>query len=369
MSSDNVEILEELFKAGVKDVQRHFLSTEAQRPDAILSIGKAACSMYHGVRDDFKNGVDTLIITKRGHKLLGLRQEGNVRIIESDHPIPTQKSLDAGHEALNFVKSMSKGSRLLCLISGGASSLVEVLREGVDLTELATLTNASLSNGEDIATINQKRSDKSLIKKGGLLSYFLGAYVETLAISDVQGDDIKVIGSGIGYAHKSTFNYTSKIIASNQTARMAIENEAARLGMSVAHNEEDLYGDIHKVAAHIEDVVSKGARGLYIFGGEPTVELPENPGRGGRNQALGLLLAKSFSNQENITCLVGGTDGTDGPTDAAGAIVDAHTYRSPEADIALSAADAGTYLNNSGHLLITGPTGTNVMDLAIILKR
>ena len=104
-----------------------------------------------------------------------------------------------------------------------------------------------------------------------------------------------------------------------------------------------------------------------ILGGEPTVTLPPDPGRGGRNQALGLALARGIAGRDDIVLVVGGTDGSDGPTDDAGAIVDGATW-TPQAEAALARADSGTFLGTRGALLHTGPTGTNVMDLLIALR-
>ena len=104
-----------------------------------------------------------------------------------------------------------------------------------------------------------------------------------------------------------------------------------------------------------------------VFGGEPTVVLPERPGRGGRNQALALALAREIAGQPGLTVIVGGTDGTDGPTDAAGAIVNGETW-SEDALAYLDNADSGSFLKKAGALLVTGPTGTNVMDLLIALR-
>jgi len=108
--------------------------------------------------------------------------------------------------------------------------------------------------------------------------------------------------------------------------------------------------------------------GVYIWGGEPTITLPARPGNGGRNQSLGLALAKEIAGTDKITILVAGTDGSDGPTQAAGAIVDGSTFRhADEAQRALDAANAGDYLEEVGALFVTGPTGTNVMDLVIAI--
>ncbi|MFT5597971.1 MAG: glycerate 2-kinase, partial [Chitinophagales bacterium] len=108
--------------------------------------------------------------------------------------------------------------------------------------------------------------------------------------------------------------------------------------------------------------------GVYIWGGEPTIILPENPGQGGRNQSLALALSEHIQGRDDITLLVAGTDGTDGPTKAAGGIVDGHTFDDPKTAFdSLQRADAGNYLLKQNNLLVTGPTNTNVMDLAIAI--
>jgi glycerate 2-kinase len=122
-------------------------------------------------------------------------------------------------------------------------------------------------------------------------------------------------------------------------------------------------------AALIARELKEGEEGVYIFGGEPTVELPEEPGEGGRAQCLSLALSKDIQDLDNLTCLIAGTDGTDGPTDAAGGIVDCHTFsQADEATEALQKANSGAYLRSVDALFVSGPTGTNVMDIAVCLK-
>jgi len=115
--------------------------------------------------------------------------------------------------------------------------------------------------------------------------------------------------------------------------------------------------------------VKNGPPGLYIYGGEPTVVLPKEPGQGGRNQALGLELARLFRDEDGISGLVAGTDGSDGPTNAAGAFLDGDSFDAkPGADEALLRANSGAFLAETGDQIVTGPTGTNVMDLALLIK-
>lgn len=375
MINESRKLLEDLFLAGVRavsgktSVEKYCNSTELEKPDGILVIGKAAYAMYDGLPAALREDVPSLVITKDGHIPTNVIQHPNLKLIESSHPVPTEKSIYAGQEALEFIKDLTSESALLMLVSGGASALVEVLKDGYDLGDLVALNENSLATGEDIATINAKRSRLSLVKKGGLLSNFKGKTVKVLAISDVEGDHISIIGSGIGAAGNTTAAYSHHIVGSNEIARQAIAGEAFKKGLKVIKNQESLYGDINKVAREIFAYVNTGPPGLYIFGGEPTVKLPPNPGKGGRNQALVLLLARYIKGQSNLKCLVAGTDGTDGPTNAAGGYVDGETGLDPAIEDAIKNANSVHFLKKYNHQIITGPTGTNVMDIALILKK
>ncbi|PHQ67127.1 MAG: MOFRL family protein [Sneathiella sp.] len=364
-----------LFQAGVqsvlgeKAVAKACQSQPIEVPTAILCIGKAAYSMYCGLSESIRQDVPALIITKEGHSPGTGSLPSHIRIIESTHPTPSGTSLIAGQTALDLVKGCGSSDRLLMLVSGGASSLAEVLSDGNTYDDLLRLTETSLSDGSNISTINARRKAISSIKAGRLLSCFKGCHVQVFAISDVAGDDISIIGSGIGEYQSGDFDYSCRIVASNSVARDAVASAAQAQGLRVIANDENLYGDVEVIAEKIYAKCLSGTNGIYIFGGEPTIKLPPNPGKGGRNQSLALLLAKYFQGQPNIFCLVAGTDGTDGVTEAAGAIIDGHSYtRLPGADQYLAAADAGTYFKTTGDQLITGPTGTNVMDLVIVLK-
>ncbi len=332
----------------------------------VLAIGKAASSMIMGAYDalEFFKG---LCITKYGHADTSLKRITSIETIESSHPVPDENSLAAGNKAIKFIKSLSAQDNLLVLVSGGASALVELLPNNVTLKDLQLLNQRMLCEQKTIHEINKVRCKISLIKHGKLLNQCQADSITTLAISDVQGDDIKVIGSGIGACDSS--NTKSKIVGSNQVARNTIANFFMDNGVQVNCNQESLYGDVYEQAKLIATEVIEGAVGAYIFGGEPTVSLPENPGQGGRNQAMALALAKEIYPKKAIVALLAGSDGSDGPTDAAGGLVDGETYsKVTGAEKALLNADSGTYLARAGNLFVTGPTGTNVMDLAIVIK-
>ncbi|MEP3054737.1 DUF4147 domain-containing protein [Ascidiaceihabitans sp.] len=331
------------------------------RPDAVIAVGKAAASMAAAAHDAF-GPLPMLIVTKHGHVNDAPQ---NAEIIEAAHPVPDAQSLKAGARLIDAVDNMAQDTHLLVLTSGGASALAEHLVDGLSLGDLADRTQALLASGQDIHAINALRKDLSAIKGGKLLARFKGQRITSLAISDVEGDALGVIGSGIGDAPADTpFDFAPYIVASNAIARAAAAHAAPGVVLS---NTEDLYDDVVALAPRIAAQVLAAGPGLHIKGGEPTVILPPNPGKGGRNMALALLLAREIAGIEGVQILVAGTDGTDGPTDAAGALVDGHTWDVSGSE-ALNTANAAPWLDARGALFRSGPTGTNVMDI-LIAKR
>lgn len=333
-------------------------------PDQIIAVGKAAGAMARAALDHF-GVVPTLVVTKDGH---GADLPKHVRLIEAAHPVPDARSLSAGRALRETVQAMPTGSRLLALISGGASALAEDLVPGKTLADLAALNQQLLAEGLGIGAMNARRRKLSQIKGGGLLGHFNGAEVQVLAISDVPGDDLAVIGSGIGSAPDAPrFRFQAHIIASNTHAREAAAAAARAQGLAVLACEETLHDNLTALAPRLGARLRSMAPGVMILGGEPMVILPPNPGQGGRNQALALALAREIAGTTGLTIVVGGTDGSDGPTQAAGAVVDGTTWGDGAAE-ALQAANSGAYLQAKNALLVTGPTGTNVMDLIIALR-
>ncbi len=376
MTSTRRNTLLGLFNAAVSSVKGDIsvrnwvLGHDVNRPTHIVAVGKAAAAMFDGLPDDWRNSIPTYMVTKTNH--LDDRKFGtNVVALETSHPIPNQTSLDAGKGLHDFVAGCPAGSHLLMLVSGGASSLVEHLKPGVSGADIVALTETALAEGADIGEINKGRQAISAIKGGGLLASFKGQQADVIAISDVAGDSISVIGSGIGAPpEKTSCAYSCSIVASNAVAREAVERSAKSIGLKTITNQENMYADVFEIAARIAQGIMEGPDGLYVYGGEPTVVLPQNPGRGGRNQALALELARYIIGRTDIVGLVAGTDGTDGPTNAAGSYLDGQTYRKmPGAEKAQNCADSGEYLSRTEEAIITGPTGTNVMDLAIFLKQ
>jgi len=338
------------------------------KPTQVIAVGKAASDMALGALE-ILGPVKTLIVTKYHHSEQVMAHDfADVTIIESGHPVPDENSLRAGRKLIEWVGGSSKSDCLLLLISGGASAVAESLPDCVTLEQWQTLTQQMIASGKTIGQINQKRKQVSLIKDGKLLQGYKGDEVVVLAVSDVEGDDISTIGSGIGDANRTRAKTHIKLVATNKKARHATATAARKAGYEVILNQESLYDDVYLLSVKLGALLRDAQKGVYIFGGEPTINLPDNPGNGGRNQSLALALAKEIAGQDNITVLVAGTDGSDGPTDAAGAIIDGGSFRHPQAaQWALEQANAGDYLRQTNDIFITGPTGTNVMDLVIAL--
>lgn len=363
-------LIEQAWRAGTEAVKGERAVAAAaqdsgiQGPLRVVAVGKAAPSMLLGLLQAGVDVSEAIVVTKEGHSDERLAALKYVTQIEAPHPVPDQRSLDAGVALQQFVDTSGTEDHLLLLVSGGASALAELLIEGETLESLQQKTQALLAAGADIGQINEQRRSLSRIKGGGLCAQ-CSAQVTSWMLSDVEGDEPNVIGSGIGVLADSS---CQRIVASNAIARAAVLDKLRAEGAQVVCNEESLYGDVHAVADHVVAQISAGPPGIYIFGGEPTVVLPEHPGEGGRNQALALSLGLRLGDT-GVVGLVAGTDGTDGPTLAAGGWFGRVTPEAQAAQQALEAADSGRYLRETGQVFVTGPTGTNVMDLLVAVKQ
>lgn len=375
----NEDLALKLWKRGVsqvegrKAVRRILKNNDVMGVTEIVSIGKAAASMALGALGYFGSHIRSLVVTKYEHSLPELQNLNNVQVFEASHPTPDQNSLIAGNAVLNRISDLGEESNLLLLISGGASALVEVLAGDTTLNGLVDINEAMMAEDLAIEQINEVRQTLSKIKAGQLLTNFKGWAVTVIFISDVPNDNTQVIGSGIGSLAPDAlpgFDYKTYIAANNAVSRSAVASYANELGLNVIENAECLHGEIRQLASQLGKRLREGEDGVYIWGGEPTVVLPKSPGRGGRNQSLALLLARELKDMQSISVVVGGTDGTDGPTHAAGGVISGNTYSAENGhDDAIDMADAGTALLACDSLLVTGPTGTNVMDLIVAIKQ
>jgi glycerate 2-kinase len=398
-----------IFQSGLQavDGRRRTAAFLRNHPPAgeacLVAVGKAAAAMAGGAAEALGGRLKhALVISKPGHIDNHLAGDPRFTCLEAAHPVPDQRSLDAGDVLIRFLRNTPAEVELLFLISGGASSLVEVSPTGMTLAVLQEVNRWLLGSGLPIGEINRIRQAFSGIKGGRLAAFLGGRTARVLLISDVAGDDAAIIGSGLLYRNESAsvnraglpgwlealldrFGTASDIdpnrsqpvahyvIARLGEALAAAAAHARILGYPATIVSERLAGEAGTAGRQIVEDLSLRPPGLYLWGGEPTVRLPARPGRGGRCQSLALAAALAMRRGEPLVLLAAGTDGTDGPGDAAGAVVDPETVsrgtaRGLNAQRCLENADAGTFLAASDDLVITGPTGTNVTDIVLALK-
>jgi hydroxypyruvate reductase len=352
--------------------------------------------MLQGALDSRRTINSALLITTREHVARELKRNNRVNIVESSHPVPDQSSLDAGDALLKYLHTAPQQSSLLMLVSGGASSMVEVLVDGLSLTKLQQINRYLLASGKDIHLMNAWRKRFSKIKGGGLLHYVQHLQCTQLIISDVQDNDPAIIGSGLlvpsevenhdnddwlqsqlpdGTPRPETGRpVITHIIGTNEMATRAVVDQVGHLGLDHYLHEEFISGDAIGQGRVIGEYLCRAPAGVHVWGGETTVELPDNPGRGGRNQSMALSMAAAIDGVEELSVLAAGTDGIDGNTPCAGAVVSGNSMRlirrmGFDADAELSKANAGMVLMAIDDLFKPGPTNTNVMDIVIAYKR
>ncbi len=381
---------------------------------SVLGAGKAACAMARGALVALGSRVSGgSIVTKTGHAFA----VPPLDVLEASHPIPDARSVDAAERALRHARSLRASDALLVLISGGASALWCAPADGVSLEAKQQLTLVLLNAGADIGEINAVRKHVSRIKGGGLRVAARPAPVLTLAVSDVAGDLPDRIGSGPTVPDPTTFAEALSVLhtrgvedATPPAVRRRLERGAAGQCLETWKPDSELdQGDDFRVVASLADALeaaraeaeSRGQRvrllgsilygesaalghslaavarrardtggGFLIAGGEPTVVV-QGSGKGGRCQELALAFAMELQGAEGITALFAGTDGSDGPTDAAGAFADTSTLKRATANgldpaAHLARNDSYPLLRATGDLHVTGPTQTNVTDLALI---
>ncbi len=386
----------------------------------VAGAGKASAPMADAIGKRINKKIaGGLVSVKHGH---GLRLE-KIRTIEAGHPVFDGNSVRAAEEILSLATSAGPEDLVLFLLSGGGSALMAKPTPPVTPAEKQNAVKQLLLCGADINDINTIRKHISVVKGGRLAQAAYPATMLTLIISDVVGDRLDVIGSGPTVPDTSTYadclriiqNYGlsnklapsivsrlengatgalpetprtddpvfeksyARIVAANGTALKAAREKAESLGYNTIVLSSMIEGDT-RAAARLLSAVAKEVKrsgnpvrppACILSGGETTVVVKGN-GKGGRNQEFALEAALDMAGMKHTVVLCGGTDGTDGPTDAAGGLVDGQTIRRAEnqgidAKSTLENNDAYHFLQQTGDLLITGPTGTNVMDLRIFL--
>lgn len=382
----------------------------------LIGAGKAAAGMSAGALDVLGDRIAAgTITTKEGHGA----DLPRIEVWEAAHPVPDTRGMAGAAEALRLAQSAGPRDLVLCLLSGGASALWPAPVPGVTLTELQVVTDALLRSGATIHEINTVRKHLSRIGGGWLARAAAPARVVTLAVSDVVGGALDVIASGPTVPDPTTFEdalevlqareitpppavrahlqagdagereetpkpgdpafdrASAYVIAGNGDALAGAAAEAERLGYRARIVADDLEGEARSVGEQLallamNTLAERPAAPLaLLLGGETTVTV-HGRGRGGRNQELALALAIELEGVDGVLAASLGTDGTDGPTDAAGAFADGGTVARGhaaglEARDALRRNDAHSFLRAAGDLIVTGPTGTNVNDVVLIL--
>ncbi len=396
------ELLVHLYQTAVDTVDGRRLVQQWCRdnPSAVfthcVAVGKAASAMLQGALDSRHTIISAMLITTREHVTRELKRNKRVMIVESSHPVPDQSTLDAGDALLKYLRDIPRQSPLLVLVSGGTSSMVEVPVDGLSLSRLQQIYRYLLASGKDIHLMNAWRKRFSKIKGGGLLQYVQHLQCTQLIISDVQNNDAAVIGSGLlvqpedefrddddwlnsqlpdGLQRSETIRpITTHVIGTNEMAIRAAADEAGYHGLEGYLHEKFVSGDAIEQGRIIGEYLRRAPAGVHVWGGETTVELPDNPGLGGRNQSMALSLAATIEGVEDLSVLAAGTDGIDGNTPCAGAVVSGNSMRQIrqmgfDADAELSRANAGMVLMAIDELFKPGPSNTNVMDIVIAYKR
>lgn len=384
----------------------------------LLSVGKAAAAMALEVEKILGDNIASGLVVTKYHHALSLT---HCDTIEAGHPVPDENSIKAATAIKKFLSSLTGNDLLLCLISGGASALIADMSEGISLDDLQQLSRLLLDCGASIHEINTVRKHICVLKGGQLLRHTNDAQVISLLVSDVIGDDLSVIASGLTVADNSSFadawdvvdkfdlslkipisikkylqdglkrhvmdtpkpgdslfdRTANYIIARNEDALNAAKEAATQLGYHVNIIDKTMKGEAKEMAATFVNALMtyKGNKpACLLMGGETTVTIKGN-GKGGRNQefvlaALIELMQLNVPAEQIPIILSGGTDGTDGPTDAAGAFIDKNVLNNVKALSYdplpyLLNNDAYHFFKQTGTLLITGPTQTNVMDIVI----
>ena len=410
-------LLKAMFKAGV-DAALPALCVPAHLPPrpkgrtVIIGAGKASGAMAKALEDAWDGPLEGLVVTRYGYRVPTERLE----VVEAAHPVPDVAGRDAARRIFELVQGLTEDDLVLCLISGGGSSLLALPAEGVTLEDKQAMNKALLASGATISEMNTVRKHLSAIKGGRLAKAAYPAKVVALMISDVPGDDPSIIASGPTVPDPSTnadalaiiekygidvpdnmrrlldtaeetpkpgdpcFARVENIMIATPQASLEAAAEVAReAGVTPVILGDSIEGESRDVALVHAGIARQCAmRGqpqqppcVLISGGETTITL-KGKGKGGRNTEFLLALAIALDGMPNIYALAGDTDGVDGSEDNAGALVYPDTLARAEAaginpKAMLADNDPYTFFKGIGDLLETGPTLTNVNDLRAIL--
>lgn len=364
----------------------------------VVAIGKAAWTMAKAASDRLGNRIKKgIVITKHEHSKGSIN---NIDIYEAGHPIVDENSLIATEKVLELTNNLNKNDKVVFLISGGGSALFE--KPFISLTELQQINDQLLKSGATINEINKIRKKLSMVKGGKFAKHCLPASIDTYILSDVIGDDISSIASGPAANDETTVeeikeivnkykldikeeydkflfadsiedvnNVTNRFVGSLRQLCDSTKNVCEELGYETILADDYFTGDGDLLAKELGEYAIR-KQGIdhslaYIIGGEATINVTGN-GLGGRNQEIALRSALYLKDCKDTCIFCFGSDGTDGPTDAAGAYSDEHTYDEiKNIEDYLNNNDAYNAFKTNNGLILTGPTGTNVNDIYVLL--
>ncbi len=390
----------------------------------VIGFGKGSAPMAYAAHTLLADRISAgTVIVKYGHTLPETIDISPITLTEAGHPIPDAHSVLHTRQLIHLLADTTPHNLVLCLISGGGSALLSQPAAGVSLADLQSLTARLLKAGAPIGAINTVRKHLSQVKGGQLAKLAHPARLISLILSDVGGDPLDVIASGPTAPDPGTFadaiaalkqyelwktlspaiarhlrdgaagfhpetpkpgdaifnGVQNHIIANNRMALNAAAEATRDNGFSVTCHPDFVEGEARSVAVWVaaqtrrlrRQVDTTGTPAAFLFGGEPTVTV-RGDGLGGRNQELALATAPAIAGLPNVRLACVATDGNDGPTDAAGAIVTGETIaharqRGLDAAAYLRANDSYHFFEASGELLKTGATNTNVNDIVVVL--
>ena len=400
------EIVREAIAAVQPDaaVQRALAGRDFPGRVLLVAAGKAAWQMARAASDCLGPRIEAgVVVTKYDHVMGPI---ANFRCFEAGHPVPDENSFKGTQAALDLVRGLTERDTVLFLLSGGGSALFE--KPLVPAQELQDITGQLLACGADIVEINTIRKRLSQVKGGRFAQLCMPAHVEAVILSDILGDPLDMIASGPACPDSATAEDARRIAAKyglrlSEAARKLLDVETPKALDNVT---TQINGSVRELCAAASETCRKlgyepvmltdqlccqareagsflasilkthaadGKRLAFIAGGETVVKLTGH-GLGGRNQELALAAAAGIDGLEGAAVFSVGSDGTDGPTDAAGGYADGDTRAALAAegltvDAVLQDNDAYHALKKVGGLIVTGPTGTNVNDVAVALLR
>jgi len=435
---DSKTIAEQIFLAGVESVLPDRLiknqmslrdnclkisnlnfSLESFENIYVIGAGKASAMMAAEVEKILgERIIDGHIVVKYGYSC----KLKYIEVSEADHPVPDANGLRATKEILKIAEMANWNDLVICLLSGGGSSLLPDVSEEFSPGDMIKVNDLLINSGASISEINAVRKHLSVIKGGQLTRIVYPATLVTLILSDVPGDALDVIASGPTVPDPTTFLQALNVletfglkdsaprgivdflnegasgkrpetpkpgdpvfdrtfnvlVGSNRVALESAKSKALEFNINAVIVDDQLQGDISTVAEYIVETSLKFKNDkdeikpvCLLFGGETTVKMT-GKGAGGRNQHLALLSAILLQKNPGITILSAGTDGNDGPTDVAGAVVDSDTIpdayaKNLDPEKYLTKFDSFHFFKKAGGHIITGPTMTNVMDIIVVI--